>query len=179
MVGKKLALLSIVCFFLGTLICQASSVRAAEAKIGVINFKKVVLTSAAGAKATTKINEKIKGFQEKFKADEQSLVNLRDDIQKKSSVWSKDKKEQAVIEYNKKQRDLQAKQEDARAEITQMRENELQPVFNAIKTIFEKYGKEHGYSLILDSSNGLMYFADSIDLTNDFIKTLDKSMAKK
>ena len=36
-----------------------------------------------------------------------------------------------VLEFNKKRRDLQTKQEDARAEMNQLKESELQPIIKA------------------------------------------------
>lgn len=180
MVGKKITLLGIVCFCIGSLIYTASTARAAEAKIGVMNGQKVLWTCAEGAKVKVKLDEKIKGFQEKFKADEQGLVALQSEIQKKSSVWSKEKKDEKLLEYNKKRRDIQLKQEDARAEINQLKETELQPVIKELQKGLEKYGTEHGLTVILDSNSGAVpYFNHSIDVTDDLVKFLDKNMAKK
>jgi len=179
MVGKKIVLLSIISFCIGSFLYGASNVRAAEAKIGVINGQKILWTCTAGAKVKTKLDEKIKGFQEKFKAEEQALVSLKNEIQKKSSVWSKDKKDEKVLEFNRKRRDIQTKQEDARAEINHLKESELQPVIEQIKKGLEKYGKAHGYTVILDSTSGAVpYVSNAVDITDDLVKDLDKSMAK-
>jgi outer membrane protein len=179
MVGKKIALLSIICFCIGSFLYGASTARAAEIKIGVINGQKVLWTCTAGAKVKAKLDEKIKGFQEKFKAEEQSLVGLQDEIQKKSSVWSKEKKDEKVMEFNKKRRDIQSKQEDARAEINHLKESEVQPVIKQLQDGLEKYGKAHGYTVILDSNSGAVpYMNDAIDVTDALIKELDKGMTK-
>jgi outer membrane protein len=179
MVGKKIALLSIICFCIGSFLYGATYARAAEVKIGVVDGQKVLWTCNAGAKIKAKLDAKIKGFQKEFQAEQQDLVNLKDDIQKKSSVWTSDKKEEKVLEFNKKRRDLQAKQEDARAELAHLKQAELKPIIEQIREELGKYGKAHGYTVILDVTSGAVpYNADSIDVTADVIKTLNKTMKK-
>lgn len=181
MVGKRIMLLGIICFCMGFLTSRAGTVSAAETKIGVMNGQKILWTCADGAKAKAKLEEKMKGLQEKFKAEEQALVELQNEIEKKSSAWSKEKKDEKVLDFNKKRRDLQTKQEDARAEMNQMKESELQPIIKIIQAGLEKFGKEHGYTVILDSNSGAVpYFnQDAVEVTDAIIKELDKSMAKK
>jgi outer membrane protein len=181
MVGKRIVLLSVICFCIGLFICGTGSVRAAEIKIGVMNGQKILWTCAAGAKAKIKLEEKMKGLQEKFKTEEQTLVDLQNEIEKKSSAWTKEKKDEKVLEFNKKRRDLQTKQEDARAEMNQLKETELQPIIKEIQTGLEKFGKDHGYTVILDSNSGAVpYFnKDAVEVTDAIIKELDKSMTKK
>jgi outer membrane protein len=181
MVCKRIMLLGIICLCMGFLICGNGIAGAAETKIGVMNGQKVLWTCADGAKAKAKLEEKMKGFQEKFKAEEQALVALQNEIEKKSSAWSKEKKDEKGLEFNKKRRDLQTKQEDARGEMNQLKESELQPIIKLIQTELEKFGKEHGYTVILDSNSGAVpYFnQEAVEVTDAIIKDLDKSMAKK
>jgi len=144
-----------------------------------MNGQKVLWTCTAGAKVRAKLDKKIKGYQEKFKAEEQALVALQDEIQKKSSVWSKDKKDEKLMDFSKKRRDMQAKQQDARADIDHLKEKELKPVIEEIQKGLKKYGDEKGYTIILDANGGVVpYFNQAIDVTDDLIKALDKSMAK-
>ena len=179
MVGKKIALLSVICFCIGSFLYGVTTANAAAIKFGVMNGQKVLWTCTAGAKVKAKLDAKIQGFQEKFKAEEQSLVSLKNEIQKKSSVWSSDKKDEKVMEFNKKRRDIQSKQEDARAEISHLKESELKPVVEEIRKELAKYGKAHGYTVIFDSTSGsTAYFNDSYDITDDLIKYLDKTMTK-
>ncbi len=179
MVGKKIALLSIICFCIGSFLYGATYARAAEIKIGVIDGQKVLWTCNAGAKIKAKLDAKIKGFQEKFQTEQRDLVNLKDEIQKKSSVWSSDKKDEKVLEFNKKRRDFQTKQDDARAEIAHLKEAELKPVVEQVREALDKYGKAHGYTAILDLTSGAVpYNSDSIDITDDVIKALNQTMKK-
>jgi outer membrane protein len=179
MVGKRIMLLGIICVCVGFFFSVAGTVSAAEIKIGVMNGQKVLSTCAAGVKAKAKIDEKMKGFQEKFTAEQQALVELQNEVEKKSSAWSKEKKDEKVLELNKKQRDLQTKQEDARAEMKLLQDSEVQPIIKAIQAELGKFGKAHGYTVILEAYGGVQYYEDAIEVTDAIIKELDKSMAKK
>jgi outer membrane protein len=180
MVGKRIMLLGAICFCASLMIFKAGTVNAAETKIGVMNGQKVIWTCAAGAKAKVKLEDKMKGLQEKFKAEEQTLVTLQEEIKKKSSAWSKEKKEEKMLEFNKKRQELQSKQEEAGKEMNQLKESELGPIIKAIQTELEKFGKEHGYTVILDSNSGAVpYFnQEAVEVSDAIVKDLDKSMAK-
>ena len=180
MVGKRIMLLGVLCFCVSLFLFQAGTVKAAETKIGVMNGQKVIWTCAAGAKAKVKLEEKMKGLQEKFKTEEQTLVTLQEEIKKKSSAWNKETKEAKMLDFNKKRQELQTKQEDARTEMNQLKESELGPIIKAIQTELEKFGKEHGYTVILDSNSGAVpYFnQEAVEVSDALVKDLDKSMAK-
>ena len=85
-----------------------------------------------------------------------------------------------MLDFNKKRQELQTKQEDARTEMNQLKESELGPIIKAIQTELEKFGKEHGYTVILDSNSGAVpYFnQEAVEVSDALVKDLDKSMAK-
>jgi outer membrane protein len=149
---------------------------AAEMKIGVINVQKVLLTCEAGKKAKEKVDAKMKELQGTFKQDEDALKALQDEIKKKSSAWSEEKKAEKVREYQKNGRELQVKTDDAKFEMKQLQDKEVEPILKALEKIVEKFGKEKGYTAVLESRNGL-YFDDSIDVTDTIIKKLNEAMA--
>ena len=64
----------------------ASPLQAEELKIGVVNMQKVLTTSNAGKKAQSIIEQKMKSYDSTFKKDKDSLVTMRDEIEKKSSA---------------------------------------------------------------------------------------------
>jgi outer membrane protein len=149
---------------------------AAEMKIGVINVQKVLLTCEAGKKAKEKVDLKMKELQGTFKQDEEALKTLQDEIKKKSSAWSEEKKAEKVREYQKNGRELQVKTDDAKFEMKQLQDKEVEPILKALEKVVEKFGKDNKYTAVLESRNGL-YFDDSIDITDTIIKKLNEAMA--
>lgn len=171
---KRLA--ALVAVLVACLGLMAGEGMAADMKIGVINVQKVLLTCEAGKTAKEKVDAKMKELQSSFKKEEEALKTLQDEIKKKSSAWSEEKKAEKVREYQKNGRELQVKTDDAKFEMKQLQDKEVEPILKALEKVVEKFGKEKGYTAILESRNGL-YFDDSIDVTDTIVKKLNEAMA--
>ncbi|TKB06725.1 OmpH family outer membrane protein [Desulforhopalus sp. IMCC35007] len=150
---------------------------AADLKLGVMNVQKIIVECKAGKAAKERFDVKMKGLQSSFKEEEADLKNLQEEIKKKSSAWSEEKKAEKVREFQKNGRELQAKTEDARFEMKQLQDKELEPILKSLEQVVEKYGKDQGYMMILDSKNGVIYFDKAVDITETIVKLLDKAMS--
>lgn len=168
----------VACALASVILCSVllSSVAAQTpgSSIAVLNLRKVFASSEAGIKAQKEMEQKVKELQEKFKKDEDALVALQDEIEKKSSVWTDDKKQEKGIEFQKMRRDLKAKQEDAQIELKKLEEQQLGPIRKDLEQVIEKLAKEKGYIIILPSEV-VMYSADSVDITEEVTKAFNAS----
>ncbi len=169
-------LTGIFCCLLGLLTFHTGSANAADVKVGIMNVQKVLVKCAAGVKAKAKFDVKVKEVESKFKEEQDALVALQSEIEKKSSIWSKEKKDEKMLEFKKKRRDYQTKTEDARLEMKQLQDKELDPILKALEKVVTEYGKKHSYTFILESKSGLVYFDEANDISDELIKELDKSM---
>ena len=158
---------------------NVSVASAAEFKIGVMNVQKVLLESASGKSAKNMFEAKAKELKGKFQNEENALTAMQQDIEKKSSAWSAEKKEAQTREYQKKGREYQAKTEDARFELKQLQDKELEPILKTMQAVVEDYGKKNGYTVILDSKVGVLYANSAIDVSVELTKALDQAMTKK
>ncbi len=61
----------------------------------------------------------------------------------------------------------------------QLQDKELEPILKSLEKVVETYGKDQGYTMILDSKNGVIFFDKTIDLSDSIVKLLDKAMAAK
>lgn len=156
---------------------QASS--AAAIKLGVMNVQKIIVQCKAGKEAKGRFDAKMKDLQSSFKEEEADLKKLQAEIKKKSSAWSEEKKAEKVREFQKNGRELKAKTDDARFEMKQMQDKELEPILKSLEKVVEKYRKDEGYTMILDSKNGVISFDPSVDISDAIVKLLDKAMAAK
>lgn len=169
-VGSIISCLAIV--FLAT-----GQVWAAEMKFGVMNVQKVLVNSASGKAAKAKFDEKMQELQAKFKAEEEELITMQKDIEKKSSAWSEETKQVKVREFQKKRRELQDKSEDARFELKTLQDKELAPILKTLEKVVVDYGEKNSFTMILDSKGGVIYFSEVVDLTDNLVKELDAAMA--
>lgn len=155
----------------------AGQVCAADMKIGVMNVQKVLVSSVSGKSAKVKFDEKMQELQTKFKAEEEELITMQKDIEKKSSAWSEETKQMKVREFQKKRRELQEKSEDARFELKTLQDKELAPILKALEGVVEGYGKKNEFTMILDSKSGVIFYSEAVDITDKLVKELDAVMA--
>jgi outer membrane protein len=144
-----------------------------------MDVQKIIVECEAGKAAKGRFDVKMKELQASFKAEEDALKALQDEIKKKSSAWSEEKKNEKVREFQKSGRELQAKTEDARFEMKNLQDKELEPILKALETVVNSFGKDNGYTVIMDSKNGVVYFDKENDISDAIVKKLNGALAGK
>ena len=163
-----LAMLAILC-------CQGRTAEAADTKIAVIDMKEVLSTSTAGKRAQGLIEQKMKSLQASFKTDENALLKLKEDMEKKGSAWSDSVKREKATEFQQKRKDLAEKQESANEELKKLREQNVNPILKKLEDIVSQVASEGGYSVVLPK-NVVLFSSDSIDVTSKVVAELNKVM---
>ncbi len=152
-----------------------NTVFSAEIKIGVMNMQKVIAASEAGKKAQAVIDTRMKELRESFKTDEDALLALKKEIEKKSSAWSEEMKQEKALEFKKKRRDMAMKQEDANLELKNLQEKYLGPILENLEKTVKSYAEEEKFTVILPRRS-VLYFDDAIDVSDALVKALNKQM---
>ena len=148
---------------------------AADLKIGVVNMQKVLNTSSAGKKAQSVIEQKMKSYDASFKKDRDSLLSMRDELEKKSSAWSDAVKQQKFGEFQKKSAELGSKEREANQELRKLQERHVQPVLKKLEEVVQNVAKSGGYDIIVPH-NTILFASGKLDITDQIIKALDAAM---
>jgi outer membrane protein len=168
----------VVCLFFS--LCTAVTISAAEGsdglKIGIMNVQKVLVQSEPGLKAKEVFEKKKNELEAGFETEQQLLQEMQQDIEKKSSVWTKEKRDEEILEFNRMRRDLQTKTEDARMEMKRLQDKELEPIIKELEKVVDTFGEKNGYSMILDSKNGVIFYNTALDVSDALIEELNKVM---
>ena len=172
---KKLVILSLALLLLGTTGYVNSQAVAAEnsKQIVTVNIQDVLLGSVAGQGVKKVLEEKVGAYQNKFQKEQEEVDALRAEIEKKSSVWSQEVREEKERDYQKRVREMQLKSEDAQFELQQLEKQVMSPVLNELQKVIKEVGEKNGYALILDSRAGLLYVDSSLDISDIVRKELD------
>jgi outer membrane protein len=171
----KIGSVAAVAVFLMVAVLSSVPAFAADSKVAVINIQKVLVDSEAGKKAKTKVEKRMEELKSSFKKDEEALVALQKEIEKKSSAWSEDKRKEKAREFQKKRLSLGEKQEDANLEMKKMQEQYLTPIMKKLETIVTEVAKDKGYTVVLPR-NGVLYFDKADDITAATTKALNAKM---
>ncbi len=174
--NKIITLTSVaVAFLMFAVLTTSVPTHAAGDKVAVINIKKVLQDSKAGISAKAKLEKKMEELKAGLASDEKALVALQKEMEKKASAWNEEKKQEKIIEFKKKQRNLGIKQEDANMEMQKLQEKYITPIMKKLETIVSDVAKAKGVAVVLPRE-GVLYFDKNIDITNDTIKALNSKM---
>ena len=171
----KLTSISVAFAFLMVAAMGSVQARAAATKVAVINIQKVLVDSKAGKSAKSKMEKKMEELKAGLKKDEDKLIALQKEIQKKSSAWSEEKKQEKAIEFQKMRRDLGVKQDDANLEMKKLQEKYLTPIMKKLEGIVTEVAKAKGYTVVLPR-NGVLYVDKAVDITAATTKALNAKM---
>lgn len=175
MIVKKLVL-AVTLF--GIFVVYGAGQALAENKIAVMNVQRIITECDAGKTAKVRFESRMKDLQGKFKGEQTELKNLQQEIEKKSSAWSEEKKSEKARDLQKMRRELQAKTEDANFELKQLQEQELQPILKALEGVVNDFGKKNGYMAIFDIKGGVIYHDKALDVSEAIVKDLNAAMKK-
>jgi Skp family chaperone for outer membrane proteins len=176
-ISRFVAIVTVSC-----LLCAgsfASTVFAGETKIAFVSIQAVLFGSKDGKVAQKVIKAKQQELQKEFEAEDAKLQQLGKEIEKKQSVWSPEVLKEKQRAAGVMSRDLKMKADDANYEMKELKKKYLQPIIGRLDGVLKAYGKDHGYTMIIDSDvasrSGMIVFGDSdIDITKDLVELLDK-----
>jgi outer membrane protein len=131
------------------------------------------------------------------------MIEARKEFDKKQSAWQANVDtltrdvEDAIKKYSKDQALGTEKEKQLSKELIQTKQKELyeyqkaikqnegqeedrlnQSVFSTVNAFLMRYGKKHGYKMILIAANGNIAYADpSMDITDQIVEALNKEYA--
>jgi outer membrane protein len=165
-VSKTLALALIVL----PVLAPAAGAAAQQLKIGYVDLQRALNESEAGKQAKERFKQQVDKLQVDLKKKKDALDALKDQLEKKSSVMKEEEARNLQKDYDKKLRDFERSYKDSQGEL-QQKDNELTvELLKELQGVIEQFGKEGGYSIILEqSSSSVLYGAPELDLTEQII----------
>ncbi len=142
-------------------------------KIGVVDMRKVLSTSAAGQKAQEAIEKKQRALQADLKKDEDALIALQKEGEKKNATWSEAVKKEKAAEFQKKMRSFSEKREKAAADLNRLRDEQLKPLHAKVLEAARKVAKDEDYDFILPRE-ALIVAPDKSDISDLVVSEVNK-----
>jgi outer membrane protein len=173
MLPKMLKIL-LICIVALLLTAQSGICKDGAVKIGVMNLQKVLAISNTGLAVKDAVTKKFEGYQAKLRKEEESLMTLKDEIEKKAAVWSEDVKITKEREFKRRVQDLEDESAYASNDMKEYEKGQVEPLLKELEKIIDETGKAGGYTLILDTSKGVLYQDEAIDISADLAAELDK-----
>jgi outer membrane protein len=167
-------------FLCAGIILTTSAVAAENGfKLATMDLKKVLEASAVGQVVQASVKKKYDEYQAKLSKKEEELVALQGEIEKKRTVWSEDVLNQKDRELKRGIQDLQTDTKYADNDMQEFQKKQVGPILQELEGIIDEYGKSHGISVILDTTRGILYQDEALDISAEIAAELDKKHASK
>jgi len=157
------------------------SALAAPLKIATISIQSVLDHAKVAVEARSQIEAEFGKHRGALQRDQIDLETMRDEIEKKSSVWSEQVRGQKERELQRRFREFEVRNEDAQLAVQQLEKSLMEPILGQLNDIIEEIGRKNGYDLILEytmkglrSRTGLLYAADALDISKEVQQELDR-----
>jgi Skp family chaperone for outer membrane proteins len=148
------------------------------AKIGFVNFQRVVQESADGKASSAKIQTLSKKKQDEGTQRAQQLKANQDKLAASGSVMSDAARSQLEKEIERQQVEGQRFQQDAQAELNELQQELQQEFIKKVTPILQQVATEKGLHALFNAQEaGFAWVDPGLDLTTEVIKKLD-SMSK-
>ncbi len=175
---KKSIIVPAVLIIVAIFTCSAFAADAA--KIGVVNFEKIIKESSAGKVMQKDLKAKLDELQAKLQAEEKKVKDMSAALEREALVLSAEKKLERQRELRDKADDLKKMNADYTQEIRILQNKKINQIQKEIFEISNKLGKAQGYLLIIEKKTaGVIYAADEVDITDTVIKEYNSIYAEK
>jgi outer membrane protein len=150
------------------------------AKIGVVDFERVLKESSAGKLTQNDLRTKGEEFQGKLKKEKESLDAISKAFEREALVLSPEKKREKEREFRIRVNDFKKMQEDYTKELRRIEIELINQMQKDVFQIANDMGKEEGFLLIIERKTaGVIYMPSKVDITDALIKRYNAKAAKK
>jgi len=172
--------LKITFFSMLFVLCAFVNLQAADpAKIGLVDFQKVLDNSTAGKAAQAEINKKGETMEGEIRKMGEEVEALKNNLEREALVMSREAREEKERELRIKVSDLRAIQNKHMQTFREAERDLVQKIQNEVMELVREIGAKEGYQLILERrESGAVYFLNSMDITDQIIKGYNKKTGK-
>ena len=158
----------------------ASSYGADVAKIGIVDFQRILETSSAGKMAMAEINKRGKKMEADLKKKGGEIEATKKKLEREALVMSKEMREEKGREIRININDFKTLQKKYMAEFKEYEKRMISRIQKQVFDIIVGIGKKEGYLLILEKREaGVMYSPNTIDITDQLIQKYNAGFVQK
>jgi outer membrane protein len=149
------------------------------AKIGIMDFQRILDASTMGKAAQEEINSKGKQWEATLNNKRDEIQEAQKNFERESLVMSKEQRMEKEREIRIQIGDFQKMQQEYGNAARQLQFEHVQRIRNQVEGIVQEIGKKAGYLMIIErKEGGVAYAPDSVDITDKVIKEYDAKAAK-
>lgn len=147
-------------------------------RIAVVDITEVLNSMEEYTTAQTELDATAEKWRQEISAEQEKISGMYNAYQAEQVLLSDDakiKKENEIIELEKKVRELQRKRFGPDGDLFRKQEDLVAPIQQSVYNIIEEYAAERGYDFIFDKggSAGILFANPRMDKTTDIINRIN------
>jgi outer membrane protein len=154
--------------------------QAQDVRIAYIDAQRLILESAPGKEAASKMEKLQKEKQAQLDKIELNIKKLAEQLSAKSPAMSEKAKADLDDQYQQELKNRERFLKDAQEELRKKEASLIKPIRDDLDKIISDYGKKNALDIIFDSKMpGLIYASDRIDITKPILDNYNKQVQEK
>ena len=146
----------------------------ADQTIGFVDMQRVIDKSKSGQAAQKRYQQAMLAEKRRLEKEEVALRKLQEDYQRDAAVLSEQQREKKERDIMQRMQGYQGMVEDAKKKMQEQNASVEKEIIAPVGKIIQAIAKERKLGGVFDRrQSGLLYAADSPDLTAEVIKRLD------
>ena len=165
---SRVAWIAVVALVAGGL--GRTPVAGAELRIGIVDMQRALNESDAGKKAKDQVKAKFEKAQDALKRQKDDLEHSREDFEKKAIVLKDEERRNLEKDLEGRTLDFKRKYEDFQRDLQRTDRELTSGIVAGLYEVVQDYGREKGYTMILEAQSGQVVFSSKdIDITDEIV----------
>ena len=160
----------------------AAAASAAAGKVGVINIRQAIVTTAEGKQASAELQSQFASRQTEIENMNKQVNDLRQRLAACEGKCSQEEIARLTTQGQRLTQQLERKQNEYQEDVNAAQGEVVDRIGRKMVDVLDRYSRENGYSVVLDSSaqnTPILYASNQIDLTQDIIRLYDQAYPVK
>ena len=170
MIKKLLILIISICIIPSLLMADYPNT-----SIGVIDINKILAEANAAVEAAEEIEKIAIEIENEIKSSDEEIIKEQNLLIESQSIMAPEAFEAKRIEYESKIQTYNSERQSKLMKIDELIAISRNDILNAIKPVLEEISNEKGITIILEKAS-IMLNAEKMDITNEALKRLNKSL---
>jgi outer membrane protein len=157
---------------------QTAAGAASGTKLGVINVRQAIVTTAEGKQASAELQTQFASRQNELEGLNKQINDLRQRLQSGSATLSEEEKQRLTTQGQRMAAQLERKNNEMQEDVNAAQAEVVDRIGRKMIDVLDRYARENGYVAIFDSSaqnSPILYASTNIDVTNEIIKLYDQA----
>jgi len=160
----------------------AAAGSSASGKVGVINIRQAIVTTAEGKLASAELQSQFDSRQNEIENLNKQISDLQQRLQASANKLSQEEEARLRQEGQRRAQRLDRMNTEYQEDVNAAQADVIDRIGRKMVDVLDRYARENGYSVVLDSSaqsTPILYASTQIDVTQDIIRLYDQAYPVK